>query len=78
MPELLKDPVPRVTAILISADRHLATVGDQGQIITVGDTIGRRIVVGIDDKTVLLREPSGVRIRVALGGRVVGVEPADR
>ena len=78
MPELLKDPVPRVTAILMAADRHLATIGDQGQIIAVGDTIGRRVVVGIDDKTVLFREPSGVRIRVALGGRVVGVEPADR
>jgi hypothetical protein len=78
MPELLKDPVPRVTAILMTAERRLATVGDEGQIIGVGDTIGRRVVVAIDDKTVLLREPSGVRIRVALGGRVVGVEPADR
>jgi hypothetical protein len=27
---------------------------------------------------VLLREPSGVQIRVALGGRVVGVERSDR
>jgi hypothetical protein len=78
MPELLKDPVPRVTAILVSADRRLATVGDQGQIIGVGDTVGQRTVVAIDDKTVLLREPSGVRIRVALGGRVVGVERIDR
>ena len=78
MPELLKDPVPRVTAILMTAERRLATIGDEGQIIGVGDTIGRRVVVGIDDKTVLLREPSGVRIRVALGGRVVGVEPVDR
>ena len=78
MPELLKDPVPRVTAILVSADRRLATVGDQGQIIGVGDTVGQRTVVAIDDKTVLLREPSGVQIRVALGGRVVGVERIDR
>ena len=78
MPELLKDPVPRVTAILVSADRRLATVGDEGQIIRVGDTIGQRTVVEIDDKTVLLREPSGVQIRVALGGRVVGVERIDR
>jgi len=74
MPELLTDPVPRVTAILTSADRRLATVGESGQIIGVGDTIGRRVVVGIDDRTVLLREPSGLQIRVALGGRVVGVE----
>ena len=74
MPEPLSDPVPRVTAILTSADRHLASVGDSGKIIGVGDTIGRRVVVGIDDRTVLLREPSGLQIRVALGGRVVGVE----
>jgi len=74
VPELLNDPGPRVTAILTSADRRLATVGESGQIIGVGDTIGRRVVVAIDDRTVLLREPSGLRIRVALGGRVVGVE----
>jgi len=78
MPELLTDPVPRVTAILVSADRRLATVGDEGQIIAVGDTVGRRVVIAIDDRTVLLREPSGVQIRVALGGRVVGVERGGR
>lgn len=77
-PELLKDPVPRVTAILVSADRRLATIGEDGQIISIGDTIGRRVVVGIDDRTVLFREPSGMRIRVALGGRVVGVERPNR
>jgi hypothetical protein len=77
-PELLKDPVPRITAILISADRRLAAVGDAGQIVGVGDTLGRRVVVEIDDKTVLFREPSGVQIRVGLGGRVVSVERIDR
>lgn len=76
--ELLKDPVPRVTAILVSADRRLATIGEDGRIIAVGDTIGRRVVVGIDDRTVLFREPSGMRIRVALGGRVVAVERPGR
>ena len=78
MPALLKDPVPRVTAILVSADRRLATIGDEGQIIDVGATVGRRVVVAIDDQTVLFREPSGVQIRVGLGGRVVGVERAVR
>jgi len=78
MLEPLKDPVPRVTAILLSADRRLASIGDEGQIIGVGDTIGRRVVVGIDDKTVLLREPSGVQIRVGLGGRIIGIERVDR
>ena len=78
LPELLKDPIPKVTAILLSADRRLATVGDEGQVVGVGDTIGRRVVVAIDDRSVLLREPSGVRIRVALGGRVVAVERSGR
>lgn len=78
MPPLLTDPVPRVTAILISADRHLATIGEGGQVVAVGDAVGRRVVAAIDDKTVLFREPSGVQIRVALGGRVIGVERADR
>jgi hypothetical protein len=78
LPEVLKDPVPRVTAILVAADRRLATIGDDGQVVAVGDTIGRRVVVAIDDRTVLLREPSGVQIRVALGGGVVGVTRSDR
>ena len=78
LPEVLKDPVPRVTAILVAADRRLATIGDDGQVVAVGDTIGRRVVVAIDDRTVLLREPSGVQVRVALGGGVVGVTRSDR
>ena len=73
MPALLKDAVPRVTAILMANDRRFATV-DAGQIVGVGDVLGRRIVVGIEDKAVLLREPSGVIVRVGLGGRVLGVE----
>jgi len=78
MPALLKDPVPRVTAILVSADRKLATVGDDGQIIGIGDVLGRRTVVGIDERAVVLKEPSGVHLRVALGGRVIGVERGER
>jgi hypothetical protein len=78
MPELLKDPVPRVTAILVSSDRRFATVGDEGQIIGVGDVLGRRTVVGIDERAVVLKEPSGVQIRVGLGGRVIGVERGGR
>jgi hypothetical protein len=73
MPALLKDPVPRVTAILVSNERRFATV-NQGQIVGIGDVIGNRIVVAIDDRAVVLREPSGVRIRVGLGGKILGVE----
>ena len=77
MPEPLKDPVPRVTAILVSSDRRMATV-DDGRIITIGDLVGKRVVVAIDERSVVLREPSGVQLRVALGGRIVGVERTER
>lgn len=70
MPPLLTDPLPRVTAILISSDRRLATVGS-GQIVRIGDRVGRRVVVAIDERAVVLREPSGVHVRVGLGGRLV-------
>ena len=77
MPALLKDAVPRVTAILVSRDRRFATV-DGGQIIGIGDLLGRRTVVSMDDRSVLLQEPSGVQIRIGLGGRLLGVERAQR
>jgi hypothetical protein len=72
-PALLKDPLPRVTAILVANDRRFATV-EQGQVVGVGDVVGRRTVVRIDERAVVLREPSGVQIRVGLGGRLLGVE----
>ncbi len=77
MPPLLKDAVPRVTAILVSSDRRMATV-DGGQIIGIGDLLGRRTVVGMDERSVVFQEPSGVQIRVGLGGRLLGVERAVR
>lgn len=72
LPPLLKDPLPRVTGILVGERRRFATI-DEGHIITVGDTIGRRTVVAIDQRSVVLREPSGVQIRVGLGGKLEGV-----
>jgi len=58
LPPLLKDPLPRVTAILVSNDRRFATVGS-GQIIGIGDRLGRRVVVGarvrVRTSAVLLR-----------------------
>ncbi|HTM24261.1 MAG TPA: hypothetical protein VL225_03655 [Vicinamibacterales bacterium] len=71
--EPLRDPVPRVTAILVSSDRRLATI-DDGHIISIGDVLGRRVVTAIDEHAVVLREPSGVQIRVGLGGRVLGID----
>jgi hypothetical protein len=70
---LLDDPMPRVKAILVSKDRRFATI-DGGRIVGVGDTLGRRLVVSIDEQAVVLREPSGVQVRVGLGGRVLDVE----
>ena len=77
MPPLLKDVVPRVTAILVSRDRRFATI-DGGQIIGIGDRLGRRTVVGMDERSVVFQEPSGVQIRIGLGGRLLGVERAAR
>ena len=67
-PALLKDPLPRVTAILVSNDRRFATIED-GRVVGIGDSIGRRVVVGIDERMVTLREPSGARVRIRLDGR---------
>jgi hypothetical protein len=71
IPELLGDAVPRVTAILVSPTRRYATI-EGGRIIGVGDVIGRRTVVSMDERSVVLREPSGAQIRIGLGGRVLG------
>jgi hypothetical protein len=77
MPPLLKDAVPKVTAILVARDRRFATI-DGGQIIGIGDVLGRRTVVGMDERSVVLQEPSGAQIRIGLGGRLLGVERANR
>ena len=77
LPALLKDPLPRVMSILVSSDRRFATI-DNGQIIGIGDVLGRRVVVAIEERAVVLREPSGMQIRVGLGGRVVAVGRSDR
>jgi hypothetical protein len=63
----LADPLPRVTAILISYDRRFATIAD-GRVVGVGDSIGRRVVVAIQERSVTLREPSGSEVQVRLGG----------
>ena len=67
--ERLKDRLPRVTAILIANDRRYATI-DDGRVVGIGDSIGRRVVVGIDERAVTLREPSGARVRIPLGRRL--------
>ena len=57
-------PVPPVTSILMDGGRKLALIG--GQIVTVGDRVGLRTVVRIEQRFVVLREPSGAEITVLL------------
>ena len=57
-------PVPPVTSILVDGGRKLALIG--GQIVTVGDRVGPRTVVRIEQRSVVLREPSGAEITVLL------------
>jgi hypothetical protein len=63
----LKAPVPEVESILVAADRRVARI--DGRIVTVGDQVGPRVVAGIERDTVVLEEPSGYQIRVALRRR---------
>ena len=76
-PPLLQDPVPRVSAILVSRDRRFATV-EGGRIVGIGDLLGRRTVVAMDERSVVFQEPSGMQIRMGLGGRLLGVDRAER
>lgn len=62
----LKDPLPGVSTILVSQSRRLAVV--DGRIVSVGDKVGRRTVAEIEPHAVRFREPSGLEIRVGLGG----------
>ena len=65
----LSEPLPRIDTVLIDQDRRLALV--DGDVVKVGDTIGSRVVVGIEQDSVVLREPSGrtVRVRVRSGAK---------
>ena len=63
-PSPLKDPLPRLDSILIDQDGRVAIMN--GAVVRVGGTIGLRTVVQIDRDAVVLREPSGRSVRVAL------------
>jgi hypothetical protein len=56
--------LPKLDSILIDEDRRLAIMN--GAIVRVGDTVGLRTVVQIDRDAVILREPSGLSVRIAL------------
>ena len=59
--------VPPVTSILVDGGRRMALIG--GEIVTVGDFVGLRVVVRIDHRSVVLRDPSGNEITVLLSDR---------
>jgi hypothetical protein len=60
----LKEPLPRVDSILIDQDRRLAIV--DGAVVKVGDPIGSWVVAQIDPDALILRQPSGVAVRIGL------------
>jgi hypothetical protein len=63
--------LPAIESILIDQQRRLAIV--EGTIVSVGDSVGRRIVMQIEPDGVLFREPSGLVVRVALRPKREGI-----
>jgi hypothetical protein len=53
---------------MVAPDRRFAMV--DGRIVGIGDRVGQRTVTAIEPRVVVFREPSGVQIRVGLGGRL--------
>jgi hypothetical protein len=66
-PAPLSDPVPKLDSILIDQDRRLAIL--DGALGEVGSQVGQRVIVQIERDAVVLREPSGVLVRVPLRSR---------
>jgi hypothetical protein len=63
-PVPLTAAVPTVESTLVAPDRRVAVI--DGQIVTVGDQVGPRMVAGIEQAAVVLQEPSGYQIRVPI------------
>ena len=60
----LKDALPKVDSILIDQERRLAIV--DGTIVSIGDTVGSRVVVQIDPGRRGAARAIGLSVRVAL------------
>jgi hypothetical protein len=56
--------MPVVDSILIDHNRQLAIIG--GTIVRVGDAIGPRVVLRIEQHAVIFKEPSGLEVRSPL------------
>lgn len=63
----LSSPLPAVDGVMIFGERRMAIV--EGVAVAPGDAVGDRIVHGIDREGVVLREPSGLEVRVAIRTR---------
>ncbi|HET7220529.1 MAG TPA: hypothetical protein VFJ02_20895 [Vicinamibacterales bacterium] len=61
------DPLPRVDGIMISGIRRVAIVG--GEVVSPGDRVGSRTVVRIERDGVVLLEPTGREVHVAIRTR---------
>jgi hypothetical protein len=59
--------LPKIDSILIDQDRRLAII--DGAVSSVGDRIGERQIDRIERDYVVLREPSGLLVRVPLRAR---------
>ena len=62
------DPLPKVDSVLIDQDRRLAII--DGSVVAIGDQVGVRTVTQIDRDGVVLREPSGMAVRIPLRPRI--------
>ena len=62
-----RPPIPSVDGIMIAGPRRLAIV--DGVVVAAGDAIGVRAIVRIERDGVVLREPSGREIHVAIRPR---------
>jgi hypothetical protein len=60
--------LPKVDSILIDQDRRLAII--EGSVVAIGDQVGVRTVTQIDHDGVVLREPSGMAVRIPLRPRI--------
>ena len=60
----LSSPLPVVNSILVAPDRRLAVL--DGEIVREGDAVGPRVLIRIEPRAVVLREPSGHEIRVPI------------
>ena len=57
-------PLPVVNSILVAPDRRLAVLN--GEIVREGDAVGVRVVIRIEPRAVVLREPSGREVTVPI------------